>query len=143
MHYWRQSTVSDFSKKSKFLSRLNFSYETDADLFGYDYKGDLNTKAVERDRVFKLRQLEETDDEEEFDDNPFGNLGMSDTGLEMTGVNSFGKMVTQTSKKPAAVNKTRLETVEQEDESEMESEMDFPAAPNEFGFGAFKPKTLR
>jgi hypothetical protein len=70
------------------------SYESDAELFGFDYKGDLLTRAIERDRVFKLKQLEETDDEEEFDDNPFNNLGMGDTGLEMTGMGKIGKMIT-------------------------------------------------
>ncbi len=117
------------------------SYESDAELFGFDYKGDLLTRAIERDRVFKLKQLEETDDEEEFDDNPFNNLGMGDTGLEMTGMGKIGKMITQVDKKPTSFIKGRLNTIEQENEEEDNSDNEaFPQAPDDFGFGAFKQK---
>ena len=53
----------------------------------------------------------------------------------------IGKMITQVDKKPTSLNKGRLNTIEQENEEEDNSDGEaFPKAPNEFGFGAFKQK---
>jgi hypothetical protein len=72
-----------------------FSYESDSELFGFDYKQDLHKRAIERDRIYRLKQIEDTDDEGELTESPFLGLGMGDTGLEMTGMEKISKMITK------------------------------------------------
>ena len=94
------------------------------------------TRAKERLRVFVLKQMREETDEEELQDlakNPFANLGLGDTGMEMTGVNNMGvargKEIAADYKRPSA-----LATLEEEDEDE---EGDFKEKAEGFGFGKF------
>ena len=68
--------------------------------------------------------------------NPFANLGMGDTGMEMTGANNMGvardKEVSESYKRPSAL--ATLEEVEDESEDE------FAAKAEEFGFGKFSER---
>ena len=41
------------------------SYENDPDLFMFDYREDLLTRAVERDRVFTLNKVQEKEEDDE------------------------------------------------------------------------------
>ena len=42
-----------------------YSYENDPDLFMFDYREDLLTRAVERDRVFTLNKVQEKEEDDE------------------------------------------------------------------------------
>ena len=47
-----------------FVILLLFSYEEDPDLFMFDYREDLFTRAVERERVFTLNKFVEPEDQD-------------------------------------------------------------------------------
>jgi len=49
------------------LRLLQKNYEENRSLFSFDYKKDLYKIATERDRVFKLEQLEPEEDDEDVD----------------------------------------------------------------------------
>lgn len=58
------------------------------------------TMAIERERVFKLKKMQDTTNDEVIleSDDPFTNLGMGDTGLEATGMGKAKKMIAKVEK---------------------------------------------
>lgn len=75
------------------------------------------------------------DDDDDYERNPFANLGMGDTGLEMTGMGGA-----RTDSRERKNVRPQLATlVEEEEASSQEEEAPFPKnSGNEIGFGAFK-----